>query len=43
MLLPLLLMLAAFSLFFLILLVLRLRGELATVRLRALRAGLRAG
>lgn len=41
MLLPLMLMLAAFTLFFLIMLVIRLRGELAVVRLRALRAGLR--
>ncbi|NMM44947.1 heme ABC transporter permease [Rhodospirillaceae bacterium KN72] len=41
MLLPLMLMFGAFSLFFLILLVLRLRGEWASVRLRALRAGFR--
>lgn len=40
MLLPLLLMLGAFSLLFAILLIVRLRGELATVRLRAMRAGL---
>jgi heme exporter protein C len=39
--LPLMLMLAAFTLLFLILLVIRLRAEMATVRLRALRAGLR--
>jgi len=43
MLLPLMLMLAAFTLFFLILLILRLRGEIATVRLRAVRAGLDEG
>lgn len=42
MILPLLLMMGAFSLFFLCLLVIRMRGELATVRLRALRAGIRA-
>jgi heme exporter protein C len=42
MLLPLMLMLAGFTLAFLALLILRLRGEFASVRLRALRAGIRA-
>lgn len=41
MLLPLLLMLAAFTGLFLVLLIIRLRAEWAAVRLRALRAGLR--
>ena len=41
MLLPLMLMLAAFALLFAVLLILRLRGELAAARLRTLRADLR--
>jgi len=40
MMLPLMLMLAGFTLLFLVLLVIRMRGELAAVRIRALRAGL---
>lgn len=42
MMLPLLLMLGGFSLLFLVLLVVRMRGELVSVRIRALRAGLTA-
>ena len=40
MMLPLMLMLAGFTLLFLVLLVIRMRGELTAVRIRALRAGL---